>query len=225
MSASFAESLVDLPAPARAFGYDRFFADLCAGEIHAPEEGLARSFRLREGFPELVLTVGPCGAGKSTWIERHLGDHQRISLDEIRAELGDRSDQSQNARVRQIARDRLREGLRGNKRLVWDATGLHRDHRDAVTNMARDYGALITLVTFPRTAREYQRRNRERATAVPAFVIDRQLAAMQWPELAEGHRWLVIGAEGQVLAHYGGLDPQLPYGLTADEQTLREPGL
>lgn len=221
--AMFGEALAELPLAARELGYGQFLADLHDGVITQPEEGLARSFRFREPFPELVLTVGPSGSGKSTWIDRHLGDHTRVSLDEIRLELGDRSDQSQNAKVRQIARERLREGLRRKGKLVWDATSLHRDHRDAVTNIARDYGALVTLVCFPRSVQEYHQRNRDRATPVPAAVLDRQLAAMQWPEASEAHRWLVIGPSGEPLAYYGGLDDELPYGLSATSETLREP--
>lgn len=221
--AMFGEALAELPAVARDLAYNQFVADLSNGVITQPEEGLARSYRHREPFPELVITVGPSGSGKSTWIERHLGDHSCVSLDAIRAELGDRSDQSQNAKVRQIARERLREGLRRKAKLVWDATSLRRDYRDAVTNMARDYGALVTVVCFPRSTREYHRRNRDRVTPVPAVVLDRQLAAMQWPEIVEAHRWLVIGQSGEALAYYGGLDPELPYGLAATDETLREP--
>lgn len=221
--AMFGEALAELPAAAREVGYGQFVADLSDGVITQPEEGLARSYRYREPFPELVITVGPSGSGKSTWIERHLGDHTCVSLDGIRAELGDRGDQSQNAKVRQIARERLREGLRRKAKLVWDATSLRRDYRDAVTNMARDYGALVTLVCFPRSAQEYHRRNRDRATPIPAAVLDRQLAGMQWPELVEAHRWLVIGPSGEPLAYYGGLAAELPYGLAATHETSREP--
>jgi predicted kinase len=221
--AMFGEALAELPSATRDLSHGQFVADLCDGLISQPEEGLARSFRHRQPFPELVVTVGPSGSGKSTWVERHLGDHSCVSLDAIRAELGDRSDQSQNAKVRQIARERLREGLRRKAKLVWDATSLRRDFRDAVTNVARDYGALVTLVCFPRSAQELARRNRDRATPVPPGVLDRQLATMQWPELAEAHRSLVVGPSGEVLAYYGGLDPELPYGLSATGETLREP--
>ncbi|PRQ03359.1 hypothetical protein ENSA5_16670 [Enhygromyxa salina] len=222
--AMYRDALDELPPATRDVSYAQFVADLCEGRITQPEEGLARSYRYREPFPEVVVTVGPSGAGKSSWIRRHLGDHTCISLDDIRAELGGRADQSNNAKVRQIARERLREGLRRKAKLVWDATSLRRDFRDAVTNIARDYGALVTLVAFPRSAREYQRRNLDRATPVPAAVVRGQLASMQWPELVEAHRHLVIGAAGEPLAYYGGLDPTLPYGLEATAQTLREPG-
>jgi predicted kinase len=219
----FGTILAELPPLARELGYNQFVVDLSDGVITQPEEGLARSYRYREPFPELVVTVGPSGSGKSTWIERHLADHTCVSLDAIRTELGDRSDQSQNAKVRQIARDRLREGLRRKAKLVWDATSLRRDYRDAVTNMARDYGALVTLVCFPRSAQQYHQRNRDRATPVPAVVIDRQLASMQWPETVEAHRFLVIGQNGEALAYYGGLAAELPYGISATDETLREP--
>ncbi len=222
--AMFEETFAELPATARDLGYAQFVADLCDGLITQPEEGLARSYRYREPFPELIVTVGPSGSGKSTWIERHLGDHTCVSLDAIRAELGDRSDQSQNPKVRQIARERLREGLRRKAKLVWDATSLRRDFRDAVTKTARDYGALVTMVCFPRSAREYHRRNRDRQTPVPAVVVDRQLAGMQWPEAVEAHRRLIIGEDGEALAYYGSLDAALPYGLSTTHATLREPG-
>lgn len=219
----FADALAELPAATRDVSHAQFIADLCAGGVTQVEEGLARSYRYREPFPEVVVTVGPSGAGKSTWVQRHLDDHVRVSLDDIRAELGDRGDQSQNARVRQIARERLREGLRRKRKIVWDATSLRRDYRDAVTKLARDYGALVTVVCFPRSARTYHRRNRDRATPVPPIVIDRQLKSMQWPERQEGHRVLTIGPEGEVWAYYGGVDSTLPYGLQADARTLREP--
>ncbi|KIG11968.1 hypothetical protein DB30_02233 [Enhygromyxa salina] len=221
--ALFRDALAPLPPTTRDVSYGQFLADLCGGLITQPEEGLARSYRYREPFPELVVTVGPSGSGKSTWVERHLGDHDRISLDEIRAELGDRGDQSQNAKVRKLARDRLREALRRKAKVVWDATSLRRDFRDAVTNLARDYGALVTLVCFPRSTRDYQRRNLARTTPVPAGIVARQLATMEWPEAAEAHRALVIGANDELLAYYGGLDEAPPYGLVATDQTVREP--
>ncbi|MCA9494358.1 MAG: AAA family ATPase [Myxococcales bacterium] len=219
----YREQLRGLSPATRDVCYGSFVHDLEAGRVTHPHEGLARSYRFRdEPFPEVVVTVGPSGSGKSTWIERNLGDHDVVSLDAIRDELGSRADQSQNGKVRQIAKDRLKDGLRAKAKLVWDATNLRRDFRDAVTNLARDYGALVTMVCFPRSAAQYAARNHGREHAVPANVLRRQLDAMQWPEVPEAHRWLVIGPSDEVLAYYGGLDDELPYGLRASEQTLRE---
>lgn len=213
---------IDGPPALRDLSHAHFLRDLCRGTVTQPEEGIARSYRFRDGFPQLVLTIGPSGAGKSTWVQRHLGDHTRISLDEIRAELGSRSDQSFNGKVRAIARERLREGLRHNAKIVWDATTLRRDFRDALCTLARDYGALITFVCFPRSPATYHRRNRERDEPVPTNVLDRQLETLEWPEWVEAHRWLVVGPNGAALAYYGGLDDELPYGVTPAPGLLRE---
>lgn len=202
--------------------HGQFVHDLCDGTVSQPEEGIARSYRFRDGFPELVITVGPSGSGKSTWIQRHLENHVCISLDEIRAELGGRSDQSHNGEVRRLAKDRLREGLRRKQKIVWDATTLRRDFRDALTKLAFDYGGLVTIVCFPRSPAAYHRRNRERDRPVPAAVLDRQLETLQWPERVEGHRWLVVDEDGSALAYYGGLGEELPYGVESSGEVLRE---
>jgi len=202
--------------------HGQYIHDLCNGTVSQPEEGIARSYRFRDGFPQLVVTVGPSGSGKSTWIERHLEDHVCISLDEIRGELGGRSEQSRNGEVRRIAREQLREGLRRNRKIVWDATSLRRDFRDSLTSLAADYGALVTIVCFPRAPRTYHRRNRERDNPVPAGVLDGQLEALQWPSRAEAHRWLVVDEDGEALAYYGGLQEALPYGVAPSRDVLRE---
>lgn len=220
--ATFRDAMPDVPAM-RDLGHGQFVHDLCAGTITQPEEGIARSYRMRDGFPELVLTVGPSGSGKSTWIERHLADHRSISLDDIRAELGGRSDQSKNGHVKQIARERLREGLRRKQKVVWDATSLRRDFRDVVIGLALDYGALVTLVCFPNSAAAYHRRNAQREVPVPTAVLERQLAVLEWPERLEAHRWLAVDGQGRALAYYGGLDEALPYGVEPASELLREP--
>ena len=220
--ATFRDAMPDIPAM-RDLGHGQFVHDLCAGKVTQPEEGIARSYRMRDGFPELVVTVGPSGAGKSTWIERHLPDHRCISLDDIRAELGGRADQSKNGQVKQIARERLREGLRRNQKIVWDATNLRRDFRDVVTQLALDYGALVTLVCFPNSASAYRRRNAQREVPVPAAVLERQLAVLEWPERLEAHRWLAVDGQGRALAYYGGLDEALPYDVEPAPDIVLEP--
>lgn len=202
--------------------HGQFILDLCDGTVSQPEEGIARSYRFRDGFPQLVLTVGPSGSGKSTWAARHLADHVCISLDDIRAELGGRADQSRNGEVRRIARERLREALRRKQKIVWDATSLRRDFRDSVIKLATDYGSLVTLVCFPLAPAVYHRRNRERDTPVPASVLEGQLDVLQWPSRLEGHRWLVVDEDGAALAYYGGLREALPYGVAPSREILRE---
>ncbi len=216
---------IDGSAALRDLCYRQFVRDVCDGVVTQPEEGIARSYRFRDGFPELVITVGPSGAGKSTWVRQHLPDHVRISLDDIRAELGGRSDGSDNAKVRSIARERLRDGLRRKQKIVWDATTVRRDFRDVLTKLAFDYGGLVTLVCFPRAPATYHRRNRERDVPVPAAVLDRQIETLQWPGRLEGHRLLSIDAQGRAVAYYGGLDDALPYDVEPAPTLLREWGV
>ena len=213
---------LDGPPELGELAHGQFLRDLGRGLVTHPEEGIARSFRFRDGFPQLVVTVGPSGSGKSTWVQRHLADHVHISLDDIRAELGKRSDQSQNGKVRAVARERLRAGLRRNQKLVWDATSVRRDFRDSLCALARDYGALVTLVCFPRAPETYHRRNRERTHPVPSAVLARQIKALDWPEWIEGHRCLVVDSDGRALAYYGGLHESLPYGVQACPGIVRE---
>jgi len=73
-------------------------------------------------IPVLVLTVGIPSAGKSTWVKSQKG-FEIICPDEIRKELtGNISDQSQNAKVWQIATQRVIEALKNGKNVILDAT-------------------------------------------------------------------------------------------------------
>lgn len=194
--------------------------------IYTPEEALAKSHGYRDAYPQVVITVGPSGSGKSTWVAKHLGDHELVSLDDIREERGSgRSDQSQNARVLEEARQRLRQHLRDRKRVVWDATSLRRDFRGAVAGLAFDYGALVTLVVFHRSVEEYVDRNSRRPAAPPEGVIAQQLESTQWPELTEAHRMLGVGEDDQVVACFGRVSSDLPFRLVARGGVFREPTL
>jgi excinuclease UvrABC ATPase subunit len=86
-----------------------------AGKILFPEEELARSYNYRDSFPQVVLTFGISGSGKSTWIEQNLPDHEIISLDDLRQEIiSDRKKQTENSRIVAIAKERLKVQLRFN---------------------------------------------------------------------------------------------------------------
>lgn len=197
--------------------------DFEAETIFTPEEAVAKSHRYRDDHPEVVITVGPSGSGKSTRVARHLEDHELVSLDEIREEIGrSRSDQSHNARVLEEGRQRLRQHLRDKKRIVWDATSLRRDFRCGVANLAFDYGALVTLVVFHRSVEEYVERNVRRPAEVPGVVIAQQLESTQWPELTEGHRVIVVGENDHVVACFGRVGQELPFTLTAAAGVFRE---
>lgn len=197
--------------------------DFESGTIFTPEEAVAKSHGYRDAHPEVVITVGPSGSGKSTWVAKYLEDYELVSLDEIREEIGrNRGDQSENARVLEEGRQRLRQHLRDKKRIVWDATSLRRDFRSGVANLAFDYGALVTLVVFHRSVEAYVERNSRRAAKVPGAVIARQLESTQWPELTEAHRVIVVGEDDHVVACFGRVAKELPFAVPAADGVFRE---
>ncbi|UQN08710.1 AAA family ATPase [Deinococcus sp. QL22] len=162
-----------------------------AGLIQVPQEAVSRSYAARAGFPHLVVTCGPSGSGKSSWIAERLPDHQVVSLDAIRDELaGKRADQSLNGQVLQAAKERLRVALRRNGKVVWDATNTRRDFRRVPLGLGLDYGALTTLVVFQPPVSTVFGRNPARQHTVPASVLAQQIENAEFPYLPEAHRTL-----------------------------------
>ncbi|KQR27830.1 phosphohydrolase [Deinococcus sp. Leaf326] len=175
-----------------------------AGRIRTPEEAVARAYRARGGFAELVVVCGPSGSGKSTWIAGALPDYEVVSLDDLRGRLaGRRADQAMNGQVMQAAREALRAALRRNGKVVWDATGLRRDFRRTVLGLGMDYGALTTLAVFQPRPGDLGARNLGRAHAVPGAVLAAQLAGAEFPYLPEAHRTLWVDGDGQTTGQAG----------------------
>ena len=175
-----------------------------AGKIFSPESEIARSYSYRESFPKVVLTFGISGSGKSTWIGKNLPDYTVISLDALRKKiLGSRSDQSQNSKIVHLAKEELKTLLRSNNKIVWDATNLRRDFRQQVISISRRYRALVTIVVFHCPETIYFERNRQRQHSIPEKVLIRQLQQIEFPELDEGDRIIIIDEMGNTLASYG----------------------
>ena len=200
----FAQELAEWNQDTRDLIFSRAIAHKEAGEIFTPASEIARSFDYRDSFPDLFITFGISGSGKSTWIAENLPEYQIISLDNLRQELGkSRRDQSQNSKVVHRAKEQLKALLRSHSKIVWDATNLRRDFRQQVINLSRNYGALVTLVIFHCPEAIYFERNQQRQHRLPESVLIRQIEQMEFPELDEADRTLVIDAHGNTLATYG----------------------
>ncbi|MBA3533583.1 MAG: AAA family ATPase [Ardenticatenales bacterium] len=198
------EVLAERDEETQSYVLGRAIHEAEAGLIMTPHEAIARAYGHLNSFPTLVVTCGPSGSGKSSWIEAHLPDYQVVSLDALRETLvRRRAEQSLNGRVRQAAREALREHLRHGERVVWDATTLHRDGRGAVLKLGFDYHAHVTLVLFHVPEAELLARNEARAHPVPGDILRRQLDSMDFPYASEAHRLLVVNAEG-VIVHSAG---------------------
>ena len=200
----FDRELADYDRHTRDFVLATAIARYETGKIFTPESELARSYNYRDSFPQVVITFGVSGSGKSTWIANNLKDHTVVSLDALRTQMANsRSDQSQNSKVVQAAKEQLKALLRSHSKIVWDATNLRRDFRQQVIKIAHQYGALVTLVIFHCPEEVYFDRNRQRQHPIPEAVLDKQLNSLEFPELDEGDRTIVVDELGNTLATYG----------------------
>ncbi len=163
------------------------------GEIHTPEEAMAKTHAHRGNFAELVVTCAPSGSGKSHWIDRNLPEHERISLDVIREELTGRRDRlNREGEVIQLAKKRLREALAAKRKVVWDATSLRLDGRSSIIGLGNDYHALTTIVAFATPPDVLFKRNKKRTHQIPSSVIEKQLDKLEWPNAFEAHHFLIV---------------------------------
>ena len=200
----FARELTDWDKDTQDLIFSRAIARWEAGEIFTPESEIARSYSYRDSFPQVVVTCGISGSGKSTWIAKNLPDYKIVSLDNWRQQVAkSRSDQSQNSRIVQLAKEQLKSLLRTHSKIVWDATNIRRDFRQQVINISRDYGALVTLAIFHCPEDIYFERNKKRRHNIPKGVLVKQIEQLEFPELNEGDRVLIIDENGKTLAKYG----------------------
>lgn len=77
-------------------------------------------------LPSLIMMVGIPGSGKSSWIAKNKPENAIIvSPDDIRRELsGNVSDQTQNAKVWYLVKERTIAALKAGKDVILDATNV-----------------------------------------------------------------------------------------------------
>lgn len=172
--------------------------------ITTPEEAIARSYTLRDGFPEVLLFCGISGSGKSTFIQKRLKEYTIISLDEIRKRLfGKEQQQGNHGKVLQEAKEELRKVLRVKGKAVWDATSLRKDFRSMVIDLTHDYKGLVTTVFVHSTIPEAQKGNASRLCRVSNEILDKQIRSFEYPTIDESDRQLIVNHKGEILYSYG----------------------
>lgn len=179
----------------------RFSSD--AGEIHHVDEVLSRSYQYRDSYPHLIIMCGPSGSGKSTHVDR-LEKDAVVSLDRIRAEIGDGpSDHSNEGRVKQTSKERLKRHLADEKTVVWDATNYRSDFRRPLIQLGYQYGAFVSIHTMCAARDECIERS-----DVADKYIDRQFDNWQFPEADECHE-VVYYREGDPIVRCVGGSPTI----------------
>lgn len=150
-------------------------------EIQHCKEAISQSYQYRDDHPTLILLCGPSGSGKSTWIEKHQPGAAVVSLDRIRAEIGDGpGDHSNEGKVRQASKTRLKEHLADGETVVWDATNYRRDFRRPLIQLGYQYGAFVRMVVFCVPFDVCVERSRE-------HIVRKQFDAWQLPLSDECH--------------------------------------
>ena len=140
--------------------------------------------------PVFVMLVGLPGAGKSTFIENMKYDisYTVISSDKIREELfGDRTVQTENAKVFEAAKERVRNELREGHNVVLDATNISKKRRiDFTKNVLGKIPCFKECVAIMVPYEVCLQRNAERDYPVPEEVIKRMYMNWQPPHRSEG---------------------------------------
>lgn len=137
---------------------------------------------------KLYFTVGIPGSGKSHWSEDNKERLNAVvhSSDEIRAELGDVTDQSQNELVFNTLHKRVKEDLLNGKNVIYDSTGLKRkNRRHLIDNILKDIPCEKICVLFATPYECCLKNNATRDRKVPEHVISRMYKNFEVPCYAE----------------------------------------
>lgn len=144
-------------------------------------------FEAHETFRSFVILMcGLPGAGKDTWISQHCENWDKVSLDDLRAEMGISPEANQGV-VLQAAKERAREHLRAGEDFVWNATNLARQKRAELLSLIRDYGAHTCIVYIEPELDTIYAQNRGREAQVPPKAFGRMLSKLEPPRIDEAH--------------------------------------
>lgn len=154
---------------------------------------------------KMVMLCGLPGAGKSLYAEGLKEDGYVIhSSDKIREELGDVNDQSKNQEVFVTLHKRIKEDLRNEKNVVYDATNLNRKRRVAFLNELKyipcERVCILVATPFEVCLEQNSKRNR----IVPEEVLHRMYRSFQMPCVQEGFDDVVVHYQKKEWAEYYG---------------------
>ena len=150
----------------------------------------------------IYISCGIPGCGKSTWFDNHrvtnkIEAYASVNMDTIRQEVtGDASDQTQNALVASMARQKFLTAVsHGIPVIYWDNTTTQRKYRKELLEVGKKGGYDVVAVHFKVPFDICESRNKSRTRVVPHDVLVRMHSQLQPPDMSEG--WSnIITVEG-----------------------------
>lgn len=136
---------------------------------------------------ELVIPVGPPGAGKTSWTSARFPVSQVVSLDAYRGMIADdQGDQAATPAALAVRDIILEQRLKRGLPTVVDSTNCRPGYRVPMLEVAGCYSRPTVAVLFHTTFAECLRRQGLRDRQVPADVIERMFAAVavSWRDLS-----------------------------------------
>lgn len=175
----------------RRFACEATAYEYFSGRWTTPDYPVQKPYRT-----DAIVMSGLPGAGKDTWIKRHLAGRVIVSLDDIRAEEQIDPGASQG-RVIARARERAIEALRRGTPIVWNATNVSKALRAQCIGFLASRGARVQLVHVETDEHSLRTRSRTRDRRVPLAVLERLIDRWEPPDPTEAHgvRYFVDDAQ------------------------------
>lgn len=138
--------------------------------------------------PTLYMLCGLPGSTKSSWAEakKEKLDFVIHSSDEIRTQLGNVNDQSQNELVFTTLHKRIKEDLKAGKNVCYDATNLKRKNRLHFLRQLSSNPCKKICILLATPLEVCKENNSGRERKVPETVIDRMIRSFEVPCPQEG---------------------------------------
>ena len=139
--------------------------------------------------PTIVLLVGPCGCGKTTYALKYIEQHHNtihLSSDKVREELwGDEAIQGDNNEVFRLLQSRAIDALNNGYNVVYDCTNMTRKDRACIISVCPKFVKIEAHVIFSPIETCIER-DAARERTVGKEVINRMLKRFQAPYYDEG---------------------------------------